>query len=60
MNLPVNYEFINLYNSRMSPSTVHCKNTALVNYYTKYLFEKVISIYKWEGIPDSWAVNYFL
>lgn len=44
----------------MSPSTVHCKNTALVNYYTKYLFEKVISIYKWEGIPDSWAVNYFL
>lgn len=60
MNLPVNYEFINLYNSRMSPSTVHCKNTDLVNYYTKYLFEKVISIYKWEGIPDSWAVNYFL
>lgn len=60
MNLPVNYEFINLYNSRMSPSTVHCKNTNLVNYYTKYLFEKVISIYKWEGIPDSWAVNYFL
>ena len=44
----------------MSPSTVHCKNTDLVNYYTKYLFEKVISIYKWEGIPDSWAVNYFL
>lgn len=60
MNLPVNYEFINLYNSRMSPSTVHCKNTDLVNYYTKYLFEKVISIYKWEGIPDWWAVNYFL
>lgn len=60
MNLPVNYEFINLYNSRMSPSTVHCKNTDLVNYYTKYLFEKVLSIYKWEGIPDSWAVNYFL
>lgn len=60
MNLPVNYEFINLYNSRMSPSTVHCKNTDLVNYYTKYLFEKVISIYKWDGLPDSWAVNYFL
>ena len=60
MNLPVYYDFINLYNSHVSPNTVHCKNTALVNYFSRYLFQKVISIYKWNGIPEEWAVNYFL
>lgn len=42
-----------------SPSTVHCRNTALVEYYTKYLLEKAISVFKFEGIPDKWAMNYF-
>lgn len=59
MIIPSNYEFENLYNSMRSPSTVHCRNTALVEYYTKYLLEKAISVFKFEGIPDKWAMNYF-
>lgn len=59
MNLPVNYEFINQYNAVRSPSTVHCRNTALVEYYTRYLFQKVISVFKFENLPDWWAENYF-
>lgn len=59
MIIPSNYEFENLYNSMRSPSTVHCRNTALVEYYTKYLLEKAISVFKFEGLPDKWAVNYF-
>lgn len=59
MNIPTNYEFDNLYNAIRSPSTVHCRNTALVMYYTKYLFEKAISIFKFEGIPETWPLNYF-
>ena len=42
-----------------SPSSVHCRNTALVEYYTKYLLEKAISVFKFDGIPDKWAMNYF-
>lgn len=59
MIIPSNYEFENLYNSMRSPSTVHCRNTALVEYYTKYLLEKAISVFKFEGLPEKWAVNYF-
>ncbi len=59
MNLPVNYEFINQYNAMRSPSTVHCRNTALVEYYTRYLFQKVISVFEFEGLPEEWADNYF-
>lgn len=59
MNLPVNYEFINQYNAMRSPSTVHCRNTALVEYYTRYLFQKVISVFEFENLPEEWADNYF-
>lgn len=59
MNLPVNYEFINQYNAMRSPSTVHCRNTALVEYYTRYLLQKVISVFEFEGLPEEWADNYF-
>ena len=59
MLIPTNYEFDNLYNSMRSPSSVHCRNTALVEYYTKYLLEKAISVFKFDGIPDKWAMNYF-
>ena len=54
-----NYDFINRYNSCFNPSTIHCKNTALVNYFTRYLLQKVLSVYKW-NLPDRWAANYFL
>ena len=59
MIIPSNYEFENLYNSMRSPSTVHCRNTALVEYYTKYLLEKAISVFKFDGLPETWARNYF-
>ncbi|MBR2511401.1 MAG: hypothetical protein IKL32_00025 [Alphaproteobacteria bacterium] len=59
MNIPTNYEFDNLYNAIRSPSTVHCRNTALVMYYTKYLFEKAISIFKFDGLLETWPLNYF-
>lgn len=53
------YKFINLYNSARNPSTVHCKNTALINYYSRYLLQKLISVFQWDGIPEEWAENYF-
>ena len=54
------YHFINIYNSQINPSTVHCSNADLVRHYARYLFEKVLSVYKFENLPPEWPVNYFL
>lgn len=53
-----NYNVINEYNARISPSTVHCSNTALVAHFTRYFMHKVLSCYD-ITIPDTWARNYF-
>lgn len=52
----------NLYNASVSPSTVHTQNTALTNYYVRYLIQRAISVFKWT-FPEIWerrAKNYFL
>lgn len=58
-NAPYSYDFINRYNSAFSPSTVHCKNSELVAYYTRHLLQKVLSVFEFKGIPEEWAINYF-
>lgn len=57
-NIPVGYGEINLYNSQVSPSTVHVKNVALQRYFRKYLFQKAISVFKWT-LPEEWDEDYF-
>jgi len=59
MNIPNNYEFINLYNSARNPSSIHTKNTALFNYFVRYLLKKTISVLDFENLPSTWASNYF-
>jgi len=58
--LPASYDYINFYNASMEPSTVHVKNTGLSNFFVRYLIQKAISAFEWEGIPDNWHRNYFL
>lgn len=45
--------------SRVNPSAIHTKDTALFSYYVRYLFEKVLSVYRFTGLPSEWAENYF-
>lgn len=58
--LPASYDYINFYNASMEPSTVHVKNTGLSNFFSRYLIQKAISAFEWEGIPEHWHMNYFL
>lgn len=58
--LPFDYQTLNYYNASRSPSTVHVKNTRLRKYFHKYLFQRAISVFKWEGFPESWDKDYFL
>lgn len=53
--IPADYDYINVYNSYRNPSTVHCRNTALVWFYQRYYLDKLMSVYDLEGVPESWS-----
>lgn len=59
MNSYKSYDFINAYNSLVTPSTVHIKNTALAQFFKRYLLDEAVSVFKWT-MPETWAENYFL
>ena len=56
---PFDYQTLNYYNAQRSPSTVHVKNSRLRKFFRKYLFQKAISVFKW-NLPEEWDKDYFL
>lgn len=56
---PVFYDHQNAYNSMLSPSTMHVRDTGLQWYFRRYLLQKAIAVFKWK-MPKQWAKNYFL
>jgi len=58
IGIPAQYDHINVQNSTIQPSTVHCQNTGLQWYFQRYLLQRIMSVYKWK-LPDNWADNYF-
>ena len=54
------YDFINRYNSKIFPSTVHTQDTAETWYFRRYLLQKILSVYEFKGIPETWSKDYFL
>ena len=54
------YDFINRYNSQIKPSTVHTLENATTWYFKRYLIQKIISVFKFEGLPETWSQDYFL
>ena len=58
--IPASYDYINAYNHQYAPSTIHVKDTGLSWYFKRYLIQKIISVYKFENIPETWAKDYFL
>ena len=58
MNNYWTYTQENVYNSAFNPSGIHSQNTALTQYFARYLFKKVLAVFKFE-IPETWAENYF-
>lgn len=58
MNRPYSQEFINQYNSIVSPSTVHVKNTGLAQFFKRYLLQEAVSRFKFT-LPERWNYTYF-
>lgn len=54
------YDFINRYNANIKPSTVHAQENATTWFFRRYLLQKIISVFEFEGIPEEWSINYFL
>lgn len=59
LTIPASFDVKNLYNSSFTPSTMHGGGT-IANMMQRYLIQKAISRFEFEGIPDTWAKNYFL
>ena len=55
-----NYDFINRYNAKIKPSTVHSQENTTAWYFRRYLIQKIISVYEFKGIPETWSKDYFL
>ena len=60
MNKSFEYDFINRYNAKIRPSTAHSQDNATAWYFRKYLLQKILSVYEFEGIPETWSKDYFL
>ena len=60
MNNTYDYDFINRYNSKRKPSTVHSQENATTWYFRRYLIQKIISVFEFKGIPETWSKDYFL
>lgn len=60
MGAPFDYTSINLANSIATPNTVHCKNTYIVSYFARYLFNKLISVFEFKNLPKTWDKDYFI
>lgn len=57
--VPFTFQESSVYNGMFSPSTVHSSNTGLVKYFTHYLFQELMSVFEWEGMPDDWEPDFF-
>lgn len=58
--IPAAYDYINVYNASIEPSTVHVSNTGLSFYFRRYLLQKILAVFKFNNIPANWNIDYFL
>lgn len=59
MNVPITYDYMNLYTAVYQPGTVRCKDTRLAGFFFRYLMEKIYSVFEFD-IPEEWDRTYFL
>lgn len=55
--IPVQYDFINAYNSRITPSTIHI-DSRIKWFFMQNLLQEIIGLYKF-SLPEDWNQDYF-
>lgn len=56
--IPASYDYINQYNGRIDPSTVHVRNTGLERFFFRYLTQKLFSVFEFT-LPEDWDKSFF-
>lgn len=59
MSAPYSYQYINEALAFTTPSTIHVRNTALSQFFRRYLIQRAFSVFKWT-MPETWSKDYFL
>lgn len=59
ITIPATFADMNLFSSSYSPSTIHVSNNSLHAFFASLLFEKALSVFKWD-LPETWNEDYFL
>lgn len=59
VGVPIGYSAQNYINSMYNPSYYHVGNTYLQQFFRRYLFNKLESVFKFE-VPDNWDLDYLL
>lgn len=57
--VPIGYDYKNALCSTISPSTLHVKNAALTQFFSRYLWQDLFSVIKWT-LPDTWSESLFM
>lgn len=60
MGVPYEYPLYNELMTVVTPSSVHVHDSALSRFFQRYLLQKAISIFEFDGMPDWWAKDYML
>ena len=58
-NIPISYDYANAVVSQNNPNKLHVHNTALAEFFRRYLLQKAMSVFEWQ-MPETWEKNYFL
>ena len=59
MGVPFTWEQVNFAESCLVPGALHNVDNVTFAFYFRYLFNKIISQFKWE-LPEDWDKDYFL
>lgn len=54
---PFSFNAANFYTGSVLPNTIHT-DSALTNYYRRYLLQKAQSVYVVDGLPDVWPADF--
>lgn len=53
------YDFMNIYSARRSPTSIHAHNNETTIFFMKYLMEKACSVFEWK-VPQNMDLNFLL
>lgn len=60
MQPPFFYQYRNATESQVQPSSVRLFDNAKFRLFARYLFQRAMSVFRWDGLPEWWAEDYFL